>query len=201
GRDVDMGVGDVRTQALGHHDADLGKNGIGGRLQGRVLDALEHARADRDRFDLVDGEHQRRQVEALAQHVADAGRALDRHAAGLQGSDVAIDRARGDLELLGQRRRGHRFPGATQGLDDVEKAVRTGHVTADITLSGGVFYLPGVPFEERPMTIEISTPTVPALSKFAGRNNVPASAVVRAGDWVFVSGMPPVNPETGGYDI
>ena len=51
------------------------------------------------------------------------------------------------------------------------------------------------------MTIEISTPTVPALSKFAGRNNVPASAVVRAGDWVFVSGLPPVNPESGGYDI
>ena len=51
------------------------------------------------------------------------------------------------------------------------------------------------------MTIEISKPTVPALSKFAERKNVPASAVVRAGDWVFVSGMPPVNPETGGYDI
>jgi 2-iminobutanoate/2-iminopropanoate deaminase len=49
--------------------------------------------------------------------------------------------------------------------------------------------------------IEISTPTVPALAKFAGRNSVPASAVVRAGDWVFVSGMPPVNPETGAYDI
>jgi len=51
------------------------------------------------------------------------------------------------------------------------------------------------------MTIEISKPTVPALSKFAERNNVPASAVVRAGEWVYVSGMPPVNPETGGYDI
>jgi 2-iminobutanoate/2-iminopropanoate deaminase len=49
--------------------------------------------------------------------------------------------------------------------------------------------------------IEISMPPVPALAKFAGRNNVPASAVVRAGEWVFVSGMPPVNPETGGYDI
>jgi 2-iminobutanoate/2-iminopropanoate deaminase len=49
--------------------------------------------------------------------------------------------------------------------------------------------------------IEISTPTVPALAKFAGRNNVPASAVVRAGDWVYVSGLAPVNPETGGYDI
>ena len=48
---------------------------------------------------------------------------------------------------------------------------------------------------------EITTPTVPALDKFAGRNNVPASAVVKAGDWVFVSGMPPVNPETGAYDI
>jgi 2-iminobutanoate/2-iminopropanoate deaminase len=49
--------------------------------------------------------------------------------------------------------------------------------------------------------IEISQLTVPALAKFAERNSVPASAVVRAGDWVYVSGMPPVNPETGGYDI
>ena len=24
---------------------------------------------------------------------------------------------------------------------------------------------------------------------------------MRAGDWVYVSGLPPVNPETGGYDI
>ena len=49
--------------------------------------------------------------------------------------------------------------------------------------------------------IEISKPRVPALAKFAERNSVPASAVVRAGEWVYVSGMPPVNPETGGYDI
>jgi 2-iminobutanoate/2-iminopropanoate deaminase len=49
--------------------------------------------------------------------------------------------------------------------------------------------------------IEISTPAVPAVARFAARHNVPASAVVKAGDWVFVSGMPPVNPETGGYDI
>lgn len=49
--------------------------------------------------------------------------------------------------------------------------------------------------------IEISTPHVPALAKFAARNTVPVSPVVRAGDWVYVSGMPPVNPETGAYDI
>ena len=48
--------------------------------------------------------------------------------------------------------------------------------------------------------IEISKPDVPALTKFAERNNVPTSQVVRAGDWVYVSGMPPVNPETGAYD-
>lgn len=52
-----------------------------------------------------------------------------------------------------------------------------------------------------PSKIEISKPAVPALAKFAERANVPASAVVRAGDWVYVSGLPPVNPETGAYDI
>lgn len=49
--------------------------------------------------------------------------------------------------------------------------------------------------------IEIAKPTVPALARFAERSNVPASAVVRAGDWVYVSGMPPVNAETGAYDV
>jgi 2-iminobutanoate/2-iminopropanoate deaminase len=49
--------------------------------------------------------------------------------------------------------------------------------------------------------IEISKPVVPALAKFAARSSVPVSPVVRAGDWVYVSGMPPVNPDTGGFDI
>ena len=49
--------------------------------------------------------------------------------------------------------------------------------------------------------LEISKPNVPALAKFAARNSVPTSPVVRAGEWVYVSGMPPVDPETGGYDI
>lgn len=49
--------------------------------------------------------------------------------------------------------------------------------------------------------IEVSKPTVPAQATFAARNSVPASAVVRASEWGYVSGMPPVNPERGGYDI
>lgn len=42
--------------------------------------------------------------------------------------------------------------------------------------------------------IEISKPHVPALAKFAERNSVPTSPVVRAGEWVYVSGMPPRKP-------
>ena len=49
--------------------------------------------------------------------------------------------------------------------------------------------------------IEISKPVVPVFTKFAERNSVPASAVVRAGDWVYVSALAPINPETGGYDL
>lgn len=49
--------------------------------------------------------------------------------------------------------------------------------------------------------IEMTTPAVPAFAKFAQRLAVPVSPVVRAGDWVYVSGLAPVNPETGGYDI
>jgi 2-iminobutanoate/2-iminopropanoate deaminase len=49
--------------------------------------------------------------------------------------------------------------------------------------------------------IEMTTPAVPAFAKFAQRISVPFSPVVRAGEWVYVSGLAPVNPETGGYDI
>src|SRR5262249_61996056 len=49
--------------------------------------------------------------------------------------------------------------------------------------------------------IEMTKPVVPIFAKFAERISVPFSPVVRAGDWVFVSGLAPINPETGGYDI
>ena len=49
--------------------------------------------------------------------------------------------------------------------------------------------------------IEMTKPAVPVFAKFAERISVPFSPVVRAGDWVYVSGLAPINPETGGYDI
>ncbi len=127
----------MAAQALGQHDRHLVEHAAGGGLQLRIAQALHHAGADRDGFDLVDREHQRRQVEALAQHVTQAGRALDRHAAGLQGRHVAIDRAHGHFQLLGQGGRRDRLPGRAQDLDDVEQSVGAAHAP-DITMSGGL---------------------------------------------------------------
>ena len=136
-RDIDRRVGDVAAQAFRQDDRHLVEHPRRGVLQFGVAHALHHARAHGDRLDLVDGEHQRRQVEALAQHVAQAGRALDRHAARLQGRHVAIDRAHRDLELLGKGRRRHRLLGGAEDLDDVEQAVGAAHAP-DITLSGAL---------------------------------------------------------------
>ena len=44
--------------------------------------------------------------------------------------------------------------------------------------------------------IEMTKPAVPVFAKFAERISVPFSPVVRAGDWVYVSGLAPINPET-----
>jgi hypothetical protein len=92
-------------------------------------------RADRDGVDLVGGEHQRRQVEAAAQHIADADGAVDWHAARLQRGDIAVDRANGDFELLGERRRGQRLRCRPEGLDDVEETVGAAHRRASFLLT------------------------------------------------------------------
>ena len=46
--------------------------------------------------------------------------------------------------------------------------------------------------------IELSKPAVPVFAKFAARISVPFSPVVRAGDWVYVSGLAPINPDAMG---
>ena len=88
---------------------------------------------------------------------------------------------------LGGARGDGSFQGGGEGADAAGYAARARAVHS-------------LPLKESPM-IEISTPTVPAFAEVRRRNSVPASPVVRAGDWVYVSGLAPVNPETGGYDI
>ena len=57
-------------------------------------------RAEHERLDLVAVEHQRRQVVAGPQAIADAGFAVDRRAGQDQIADVAVDRALRDVQLL-----------------------------------------------------------------------------------------------------
>ena len=59
-----------------------------------------HAGAGDQRDDFITCEHQRRKVETLPHHVADAGLAIDRNAGRLQVGDVAVDRALGNFEPL-----------------------------------------------------------------------------------------------------
>ena len=88
---------------------------------------MHPARAEYDRFDLLLAEHQWRQHEARAQHVADAGLAIDVRALGLERVDVAIDRAQRHAGRLGQRRSAHRMPVAPQYLDQVQQTLRARH--------------------------------------------------------------------------
>jgi 2-iminobutanoate/2-iminopropanoate deaminase len=47
------------------------------------------------------------------------------------------------------------------------------------------------------MTTELETIYVPNISEFLERNKVPIAPVIRAGGFLFLSGAPPIDPDTG----
>ena len=117
-----------RVGALGRQDGgDLGERVARGAGEARVGAALDPARAERQRLDLVEGEHQRRQREAGPQHVAEARLALDGRALRLQRGDVAIERAQRDAKLLRERRARDRRAAAAQRLHQFEQALGARH--------------------------------------------------------------------------
>ena len=95
---------------------------------------LDDARAQHQGLDLLLVEHQRRQVEAGLQHIADARLALDRHAAGDQVLDVAVDGALRHLQRLAQIAGPHQVLAAHE-LDDLEQSVGAAHA---VHLSAGL---------------------------------------------------------------
>jgi hypothetical protein len=121
------GVEDERLQVAGHRDGDLGNQVACGARQRSIAMPGHPLCAEGRRFDLVGGEHQRRQVEAAFQHVANAGLTADGNPLPDQRGDVAINRAFRGLELDGHGRRGDRRPGSAQDLDDLEQPVATSH--------------------------------------------------------------------------
>ena len=92
------------------------------RERSRPGPGLGHARADDQRLDLGKREHERRKLEAGTEDVADAGRAIDRDAGGLQIADVPIDGPHRDFEMLGELLRGDHAVTAHL-LHDLEEAI------------------------------------------------------------------------------
>src|SRR3546814_17685600 len=76
---------------VGARRGDLRERQPLGSRQRSVLPPLDPARAQYQRLQFLGGEHQRRQEEAGAQHIADPRRTLDRRAQGDQRRDVAIE--------------------------------------------------------------------------------------------------------------
>jgi hypothetical protein len=90
----------------GQHRFDLQQCGLGRLRQPFAAERTHEARSDDQCFEFIGVEHQRRNVRTLAQHVADACFAFDRHAGQLQIGDVAIDRAQRHTERFGKPARG-----------------------------------------------------------------------------------------------
>ena len=93
GRRAGGGFQHIGSQPLGHGHADLGDQVFGGAGQGRVGTRGHPLRAEHRGLDLIRREHQRWQIIAIVENVADAGLSPDRHPLGHQVGDVAVDGA------------------------------------------------------------------------------------------------------------
>src|SRR6185437_16629365 len=114
------------TQAVREGGFDA-REGVGcGAGEGGVAPAGNDAGAEDHRLYLLFGEHERGQVEAFAQHVADAGLSFDRDAGEDEVANVAVDGAFRDFQLGGESR-GSDDALSPQELDDLEEAVSAPH--------------------------------------------------------------------------
>ena len=90
---------------------------------------MHEVRTERNGLDLLQGEHQRRQVKPLAQHIAETRRSFDGNTPRLQRRDIAIDGAHRHFQALRQGSSRHRLRAAPQGLDDIEQAIGAAHAS------------------------------------------------------------------------
>ena len=110
------------------HVADAVHHAVGGLRQLGVGGVVGHpARAEDQGFELVLAEHQRRQREAGAQQVSDAGVAFDARALFAQRGDVAVQRAQAHAQLGGQRGAGDGPAVGAQAFEQLQQAGGAGH--------------------------------------------------------------------------
>ena len=118
---------DPSAPMLRHDSGDLRQNVGGGTAEFGIGPTLDDADADQQCLELVLGEHQGRQIVAVAQQVADAGGTFDRHPLPDQFGNIPVDRAHRDLELGREGVGGDGAAGAAQDLDDLEQSVGAPH--------------------------------------------------------------------------
>ena len=83
--------------------------------------------AEHGGLDLVPGQHQGRNVEAVLKDISAPCLAPDRRALADQVGDVAIDGAFGNLQFVGNRQGGDGLEAPAQDLDNLEQAVGAAH--------------------------------------------------------------------------
>jgi hypothetical protein len=96
--------------------------------------SAHHASAGHQGGYLIAGEHQRRQIIAIAHDIADASLAFDRHAGPLKIDDIAIDRALGHFQFVSKHARGDK-PATAQKLNDLKEAISPSHGVPVVCIS------------------------------------------------------------------
>lgn len=110
------------------HGFDLGERAGGSVAELLVAPRAHHAQAEGEGFDFVCVEHDRWDIEASAERVADARLAAHRDAREDERLDVAVDRAFADLERFGDVLRGQLAAlAAAEELDDAKESVGASH--------------------------------------------------------------------------
>src|SRR5207342_3100551 len=128
-RGEDAGAAAALAQRFGQHRFDLQQGRGRTAAEAFAAEGTDEARADDQGLEFLFVEHQRRDVRALAQQVADTGFTFDGYARQLQVGDITVDGARRDLQRLRELLRGKRRAAPAQGVDQQEQAVGAAHAT------------------------------------------------------------------------
>ena len=111
------------ARSFGTIAATLARIGVARARQRRIAELAHDARAEHERLDLIAVEHERRQVVAGTDAIADPRLAVDRRAGEDQIADVAVDRALRYAEPFGKVRGSRRRAAPPQHVDDLEQPI------------------------------------------------------------------------------
>jgi len=127
GRHVSHRLEYERPKPFRYDGADFGDQILSRPRQFRIAMARHPLGSQHGRFDLVGGQHKRRQVQPRLQHIADAGLAPDWYSLADEVGDVAIDGPLGGPQFAGKCLGAYRFRRAPQDLNNLKEPVGGSH--------------------------------------------------------------------------